>query len=82
MRIPVVHRLTATTVLYMVITVNGSPRDLPDGSTLHMLIRSLALSEATTVAEVNGEIIPAGRFDDTILNEHDRIELVRFVGGG
>jgi sulfur carrier protein len=66
----------------MIVTVNGSERDVPDVMSLLALIRSLQLPETTTVAEVCGTIIPSDRFADTLLRPHDRIELIRFVGGG
>ncbi|HEC1758928.1 TPA: sulfur carrier protein ThiS [Campylobacter lari] len=32
--------------------------------------------------ELNGEIIPRDKFENLILNENDKAEIVTFVGGG
>ncbi|EAK0442872.1 sulfur carrier protein ThiS [Campylobacter lari] len=32
--------------------------------------------------ELNGEIIPRDQFEDLILKENDKVEIVTFVGGG
>ncbi|EAK3646168.1 sulfur carrier protein ThiS [Campylobacter lari] len=32
--------------------------------------------------ELNGEIIPRDQFENLILKENDKVEIVTFVGGG
>ncbi|EAI8629945.1 sulfur carrier protein ThiS [Campylobacter sp. IFREMER_LSEM_CL1846] len=32
--------------------------------------------------ELNGEIIPRDKFENLILKENDKVEIVTFVGGG
>ena len=32
--------------------------------------------------ELNGDIIPKAKYASTILNPHDKLEIVTFVGGG
>ncbi|EAH4571250.1 sulfur carrier protein ThiS [Campylobacter sp. 2352 PW] len=32
--------------------------------------------------EINGEIIPRDKFENLILKENDKVEIVTFVGGG
>ncbi|MBC3797778.1 sulfur carrier protein ThiS [Acetobacterium tundrae] len=32
--------------------------------------------------ECNGEILPKSTYQEVILNNEDRLEIVRFVGGG
>ncbi|MCV3443067.1 sulfur carrier protein ThiS [Campylobacter sp. IFREMER_LSEM_CL1097] len=32
--------------------------------------------------ELNGEIIPRNKFENLILKENDKVEIVTFVGGG
>ncbi|EAJ6141632.1 sulfur carrier protein ThiS [Campylobacter lari] len=34
------------------------------------------------VLELNGEIIPRDKFENLILKENDKVEIVTFVGGG
>ncbi|MCR8677905.1 sulfur carrier protein ThiS [Campylobacter sp. S4:11] len=32
--------------------------------------------------ELNGEIIPRDKFENLVLKENDKVEIVTFVGGG
>ncbi len=66
----------------MTIILNGAPRDVTDASTLAELVAALGLEGAALVAEVSGRIVPPDAYTDTILKPDDRVELVRFVGGG
>ncbi|HAL44896.1 MAG: thiamine biosynthesis protein ThiS [Planctomycetes bacterium GWF2_42_9] len=64
--------------------INGENKDFENTvpATLTALLDALKVDEATVVAEVNGEIIPRSSFQNTILDDGHKIELVRFVGGG
>jgi thiamine biosynthesis protein ThiS len=42
----------------------------------------LGINQATVVAEINGKIIAREDFSQTQVSPGQRIELVRFVGGG
>jgi thiamine biosynthesis protein ThiS len=68
-----------------VITVvaNGRSVELPDGSTLAVLLQTLGVpAKAVAAMEHNGEAV--GRVDHgaRVLVDGDRIELVRAVAGG
>ena len=66
----------------MTVVVNGDPREVPEGSTVTSLLRLLELPEGRIAVERNREIVPRSLHSQTQLSEGDRIELVRFVGGG
>lgn len=66
----------------MRILVNGETRELPEGATVSTLLESLGFRPEGVVIERNGGIIDRAAFAETTLAENDRIELVRFVGGG
>ena len=66
----------------MRLTVNGQPRDMPDGSTILTLLTASNLRPNVTVVERNGQIVDRADYADTTLAENDVLELVRFVGGG
>lgn len=66
----------------MTIMLNGTRREVPDASTLAELIASLGLEGAALVAEVSGQIVLPDAYAATTLKPDDRVELVRFVGGG
>ena len=62
-------------------TVNGQPMTL-QAQTLAELLRLLDLRDSAVVAEVNGHVVPRESFVCFSLKEGDKVELVRFVGGG
>jgi len=66
----------------MTVVVNGDSRQIPDGCTVTGLLRLLELPDGRIVVERNRELIPRSLHSQTQLSEGDRIELVRFVGGG
>lgn len=63
------------------LTVNGRPMTV-QSRTLTALLRLLDVKDFAVVAEVNGHIVPRENFACLLLNEGDKVELVRFVGGG
>ena len=67
-----------------VLNINGTEKQFPNGlpKTLIELLKQLDIHQATVVAEINGKIIPRENFSQTQLSSGQRIELVRFVGGG
>ena len=66
----------------MHITVNGRTREIESGQTLRGLILAMDLDPSVVVAELNGDIVPGAKFEDTALHAGDRLELLSFVGGG
>ncbi len=66
----------------MNIICNGEQRSVEIHTTLDDLVVSLALNPQSMVAEVNGQIIEHTGFASRELQEGDRVELIRFVGGG
>ncbi len=66
----------------MRLVVNGEPREVPAGSTVEDLLRHVGVNPASVVVERNGEIVSREDFESTGLADGDRIEIVRFVGGG
>lgn len=65
--------------------VNGEAREYPpENFPAHVadLVRSLGLDPKMVVAEVNGAIVPRKDLAAHPLGDGDRVELVRFVGGG
>ncbi|MDW7773707.1 MAG: sulfur carrier protein ThiS [Desulfobulbaceae bacterium] len=66
----------------MDIICNGDQRSVEEKSTLADLVATLSLDPRTVVAEVNGRIVEHTDFTGQELNAGDRVELIRFVGGG
>ncbi|WP_310439890.1 sulfur carrier protein ThiS [Sulfuricurvum sp.] len=66
----------------MQIKVNGEIRDIPNGSTMLDLIRSLGVEERVMASALNMEIVKQDAWGSALLKEGDTIELLDFVGGG
>lgn len=69
----------------LTLTINGSEKTFSatqrPGS-IADLLRHLQIDNATVVAEIDGQIIERMAFGHTLLQNGQRIELIRFVGGG
>ncbi len=66
----------------MSITLNGEPRRMPPAASVRDLIRELGLDEDAVAVERNRAIVRRPSWAETMLRSGDRIEVVRFVGGG
>lgn len=66
----------------MEITVNGQPRQVPDGTSVAELLAFLECEARHVAVEVNLELVPRGRHAEHQLAGGDRIEVVTLVGGG
>ncbi len=67
----------------MHLIINGENHDdLPDRLTVASLITHLGLPERKIAIERNLEVIPKSTFGDVILENHDRLEIIHFIGGG
>ena len=64
------------------VKVNGEERYVESGSTLRALLRMLEIPPKNIGIECNGEFLKPADALDRVLEEGDRIELIRFVGGG
>jgi thiamine biosynthesis protein ThiS len=65
----------------MTITVNGQPRDVPEGTNVLQLIAQHNLTPQKVAVELNRRLIRAEKYE-TVLKEGDEVEIVTFVGGG
>jgi len=64
------------------VSVNGQPVSVPTGSTLHDLLRRLALEGRPVAVEHNRRVVPKAEHASLRLNHGDLLEIVTFVGGG
>jgi len=64
------------------VTVNGEAHDAPAGETVASLVARLGLGGGPVAVERNGEVVPRARHTETVLADGDRLEILRFVGGG
>ena len=66
----------------MNVTINGSPRDVPDDLSIKDLVLHLGLGDGPVAVEVNREIVPRAQHASHKVAANDAIEIVHFVGGG
>jgi sulfur carrier protein len=64
------------------ITLNGEPFELDQPLSVTDLLMKLAIDPRRVAVEHNLTILRRQLFDDTIVHEGDRVEIVNFVGGG
>ncbi|MBU3758856.1 MAG: sulfur carrier protein ThiS [Candidatus Omnitrophica bacterium] len=64
------------------ILLNGQKTKIEGGLTLKALLERFQIDPFSVVVERNEEIVPSRYFTETPLSEGDKIEIVRFVGGG
>ena len=63
-------------------TVNGEPRELPEGITVQGLIEMLGMSDGICAAEVDQKLVPKRERADVVLVDGQRVEIVSLIGGG
>jgi sulfur carrier protein len=66
----------------MVVTVNGTPMELPDGLTIEDLLVRLAVRREYMAVALNREVTPKAEYRAAVLKDGDRVEIVRPMGGG
>jgi len=66
----------------MIVDVNGSPKELPQGCTVRDLLREVGREGAPCAVEANRSLVPHRRHAEHALSEGDRVEVVTLVGGG
>tara|TARA_A100000164_G_scaffold72996_1_gene61312 strand:+ start:852 stop:1061 length:210 start_codon:yes stop_codon:yes gene_type:complete len=64
------------------IVLNGESFKLNKQVSITELFKVLDLSSKFMAVEINGEIIFRSSWDSYLINENDKVELVRAIGGG
>jgi sulfur carrier protein len=64
------------------LTVNGKPVQLEASLLLVEYLRALGIDPRAIAVEINGGIVARDRYGSHTLQDGDRVEIVRMVGGG
>ena len=64
------------------ITVNGAAHRFEQPLPVSTLIQEMSLAGKKIAVEKNGEIVPKGLHQETLVENGDRLEIVVAVGGG
>ncbi|KAF4410569.1 MULTISPECIES: sulfur carrier protein ThiS [Streptomyces] len=66
----------------MTLSVNGEPREFPDGTTLDGVVAGLTRAPSGVAAAVNEAVVPRAEWAATTLGHGDRVEILTAVQGG
>lgn len=66
----------------MTVIVNGTERELPDGTTVTGLLETLGVPSSGTAVAVDGEVVPRARHAETELPAGAVVEVLTAVQGG
>ena len=66
----------------MTIRVNGEPREIAGPLSISALLAQFDIDPRRVAVEHNLEIVKRARYDTTMVQAGDEIEIVNFVGGG
>jgi thiamine biosynthesis protein ThiS len=66
----------------MNIILNGEQKTVSAGITIAQLLDLFNIVPATIVAELNEAMVLPDMYSSSCLSEGDRLEFIRFVGGG
>ncbi len=66
----------------MKLVINGDDQLVEGPITLSTLIEHLGMKPDRVAVELNLDIVPRQRWNETQLADGDRLEIVHFVGGG
>jgi thiamine biosynthesis protein ThiS len=64
------------------LVLNGKPRSLASETPLPQLLEELGVDRRLVAVAHNGEVIPRDQYESVVLQDGDRVEIVRMVGGG
>lgn len=64
------------------VRINGKDENITEGTKLSQYLKDSGYNRERLAVEINGVIIPKKNYDETVLNDGDKIEVVSFVGGG
>ena len=66
----------------MLVSVNGGPDDVPDGTTVDDVVVRLGRGKSGLAVAVNDEVVPRSRWASTALQAGDRVEVLTAAQGG
>jgi thiamine biosynthesis protein ThiS len=71
-----------SSIVSISVTLNGKQTVLEKTETIGDLLREKGLEHNKVVVEVNRNIIKQDQFEQFTIKNRDKVEVLRFVGGG
>ncbi len=65
----------------MKIFLNGEKREVSDGITVTGLLELLSIQHQRVAVELNESIVKKDRYQETVIQDGDSLEVVAFMGG-
>ncbi len=66
----------------MEIFINGEKKELTEQLKLLNLIQKFKINSKNLIIEINGEFVDNQNYEKVVVKAGDKIELIRFIGGG
>ncbi len=66
----------------MNIFLNGKATDLPGDLTIEELVAQRGFCSATIIIQYNDNLVEKEKWNEIVIKENDRLEILRFVAGG
>jgi sulfur carrier protein len=64
------------------IELNGEPWRVETGQTLDVLVRQLGIESQAVALAVNRQVVPRQQWNERLLAQRDKVDIVRAIGGG
>ncbi|WP_313704346.1 sulfur carrier protein ThiS [Massilia sp.] len=64
------------------IELNGEPHQVPAGLSLDALVRELGIANQAVALAVNRQVVPRQQWNERLLAQRDKVDIVRAIGGG
>jgi len=66
----------------MQIYINGKLTSVRNGLTAKNLISILGIENSRIALEINNKVIPRSSFENILIEQNDRVEIITAIGGG
>ena len=66
----------------MTLIINGEEKEFEEGLSLQNIITNLQVEDKVMAAAINMEIVKKDAWQNHIVKDNDKLELLQFVGGG
>lgn len=64
------------------VRINGETREFDQPLTVREILSDLAIKEGTVAIAVNESVVPKAEWDKILIQDGDRVEIIRVVAGG
>jgi len=64
------------------LVINGQKKELQSSGTIAQMLKELEIAGSHIAVALNFQVVPHSSYDQTPLQEGDKVEIVHAVGGG